>query len=98
MRPEPVFAPVKPGATLRTVTIMPNCPTARLHLIVVATGLLAAAAALRPDPAHAQSFDCRQARHQDEMVICHEPALAHLDQQLATLYREQIAKIPKERQ
>jgi len=66
--------------------------------MIVATGLLAAAAALRPDPARAQSFDCRHARHQDEMVICHEPALAHLDQQLATLYRAQIAKIPKERQ
>jgi uncharacterized protein len=76
----------------------PNRPPARLHFIAVAAGLCAAAAILRPDPANAQSFDCRQARHPDEMLICREPELAQLDQQLATLYREQIGKIPKERQ
>jgi uncharacterized protein len=69
-----------------------------LHLIVVAAGICAAAAILRPDPANAQSFDCRQVRNQDEMLICREPDLARLDQQLATLYREQLGKIPKERQ
>ena len=34
----------------------------------------------------------------DEMLICREPDLAHLDQQLATLYREQFGKVPRERQ
>ena len=32
------------------------------------------------------------------MLICREPDLAHLDQQLATLYREQFGKVPRERQ
>jgi len=73
---------------------LPNRLSAGLRLIIgVATGLVAAAAS-----ASAQSFDCREARHRDEMLICREPDLAHLDQQLATLYREQFGKVPRERQ
>lgn len=76
----------------------PNCPPVRLRFIVAATGLLAAIVVLRPGPALAQSFDCRDASYRDEALICQEPDLARLDQQLATLYREQIGKVSKDQQ
>src|SRR6266571_1067591 len=74
----------------------PNRPIAALRFIVAATGLFAATASLRP--ADAQSFDCREARYRDELRICERPGLAQLDQQLATLYRQKIGNIAKERQ
>jgi len=64
---------------------------------IVLTGLFAAAA-IWPGPAGAQSFDCREARDRDELLICDQPGLARLDQQLATLYRQKIGNLPKERQ
>ena len=73
-----------------------NRSPAALRFIVVATGLFAAAASLRP--ASAQSFDSREARYQDELLICEQPTLARLDQQLATLYRQKIGNIAKEQQ
>jgi uncharacterized protein len=75
----------------------PNRPRAALRFIVVATGVFAAAS-LWPGPASAQSFDCREARDRDELLICEQPGLARLDQQLATLYRQKIGDIPKEQQ
>jgi len=68
---------------------------AALRFIVVAAGLFAATAS--PRPADAQSFDCREARYRDELLICERPGLAQLDQQLATLYRQKIGNIAKER-
>src|SRR5258707_37990 len=74
----------------------PNRPPAASRLIAVAICLLATAASLRP--ASAQSFDCREARNRDEVLICERPGLAQLDQQLSTLYRQKIGNLPKERQ
>lgn len=59
-------------------------------------GLFVAAASLWPATAAAQSFDCRSARSPNELVICREPGLARLDQQLAALQRSEIGKLPNE--
>src|SRR5215204_3066635 len=58
--------------------------------------LLAASASLWPDMAGAQSFDCRNARSPDELMVCRDPGLARLDQELATLQRSETDKLPKE--
>src|SRR5260370_28093317 len=72
--------------------------SAALRFTVIATGLLVAAASMRPAPASAQSFDCRNARYADEKLICREPGLAQLDQDLATRYRRQLGNLAKDRQ
>src|SRR5215204_3681760 len=59
-------------------------------------GLLAASASLWPEIAGAQSFDCRNARSPDEFMVCRDPGLARLDQELATLQRSETDKLPKE--
>src|SRR5829696_3252356 len=59
-------------------------------------GLLAALASLWPETAGAQSFDCRNARSPDEFMVCRDPGLARLDQELATLQRAETDKLPKE--
>ena len=74
----------------------PNRPLAALRFLVAAAGLLAAVASVRP--AGAQSFDCHEARNRDELLICEQPDLTQLDQQLSTLYRQKIGNLPKERQ
>ena len=45
--------------------------------------------------ANAQSFNCRFARHADEKTICSEPMLGHLDQDLASIYRRVLLKLPR---
>ena len=50
-------------------------------LFVIAS-LTAAAAA------NAQSFDCRNARYADEQVICKDPYLSKLDEQLSACLRQ----------
>ena len=74
----------------------PNRPLAALRFLVAAAGLLAVSAS--PRPAGAQSFDCHEARNRDELLICEQPDLTQLDQQLSTLYRQKIGNLPKERQ
>jgi uncharacterized protein len=44
----------------------------------------------------AQSFNCRYAHHSDERVICHDPALGRLDEELASMYRRLVLRLPKE--
>jgi uncharacterized protein len=44
----------------------------------------------------AQSFNCRYARHPDERAICHDPLLARLDEELASVYRRLFLRLPKE--
>ena len=43
----------------------------------------------------AQSFNCRYAHHRDEKLICKDPALAKLDEQLASVYRRLILRLPR---
>jgi uncharacterized protein len=48
--------------------------------------LLFALAAFAPLAVHAQSFDCRSARHADEYAICENEELAALDVRMSNLY------------
>ena len=43
----------------------------------------------------AQSFNCRYAHHRDEKLICKDPALAKLDEELASVYRRLILRLPR---
>jgi len=43
----------------------------------------------------AQSFNCRYARHPDERAICHDPLLGRLDEELASMYRRLLLRLPK---
>jgi uncharacterized protein len=45
-----------------------------------------ALALIAPLAAHAQSFDCRTARHADEYAICDNEELAQLDVRMSNLY------------
>src|SRR5438067_11397921 len=45
----------------------------------------------------AQSFSCRYAHHSDERTICHDPLLSRLDEELASLYRRLLLRLPKEK-
>jgi len=44
----------------------------------------------------AQSFNCHQAHHPDERTICHDPLLGRLDEELASMYRRLLLRLPKE--
>jgi uncharacterized protein len=44
----------------------------------------------------AQSFSCRYAHRSDERAICHDPLLARLDEELASVYRRLVLRLPKE--
>jgi uncharacterized protein len=49
--------------------------------------LFAALAALSfPQPADAQSFNCRFARSADEVVICRDERLSRLDERMSSLF------------
>ena len=50
-------------------------------LLVVGTGLYCIGA-----PAHGQGFDCRYARSPDEQMVCRDPRLSRLDEQLNSVY------------
>jgi uncharacterized protein len=68
-----------------------RAPVARC-LSILATGLFVAAILIGTEAASGQSFDCRKARSADEMTICQESGLAHLDQELASLKRQRKEK------
>jgi uncharacterized protein len=59
-------------------------------------GVLIASASLWPATSGAQNFDCRSARSPDELTVCRKPALARLDQELASLQRHDMDKLTKE--
>jgi len=44
----------------------------------------------------AQSFSCRYARHSVERAICQDPMLGQLDEELASVYRRLLLRLPKE--
>lgn len=50
------------------------------------------------DFAAAQSFNCREARRADEVQICQDAELSHLDEQLASLYTQQRQRLDKAQQ
>lgn len=55
-------------------------------------------ASLTAAAAHAQSFNCGLARYADELVICRDPYLAKLDEQLAHAFAAMFGKLsPEER-
>jgi uncharacterized protein len=56
-------------------------------------GLAAAAAA-----ANAQSFNCGSARYADEHVICKDPSLSKLDEQLSAAFANTFDKLPRQDQ
>jgi uncharacterized protein YecT (DUF1311 family) len=43
----------------------------------------------------AQSFNCRYAHHRDEKLICRDAGLAKLDEELASVYRRLILRLPR---
>ena len=45
--------------------------------------------------AKAQSFDCRYARYADEKMICREPVLGRLDEELASIYRRVLLNLAR---
>jgi uncharacterized protein len=58
---------------------------------------LLAAAWLPAAVCHAASFDCRQASSQTEQLICADPALSRLDEDLNALYRRTLAAHPSDK-
>src|SRR5688572_26323260 len=47
---------------------------------------------------NAQGFDCRRAHFPDEKLVCQEPALALLDEQLNAIFRRVMGRLsPQER-
>jgi uncharacterized protein len=65
---------------------------AGLFAVAALAVLIAVAANKKLD---AQSFNCRYAHHRDEKLICKDPALAKLDEELASVYRRLILRLPR---
>ena len=61
----------------------------------IALGALLMTAWIGAGPVSGQSFDCRNARYADEKTICRDPALGRLDQELSSVYRRLMLKLPK---
>lgn len=55
--------------------------------------LVALIAGATADPAAAQSFNCRNATHADEVEICRDRLLSDLDEQLASVYAEKRQRL-----
>jgi uncharacterized protein len=62
---------------------------ALLPSLLLAGGVICAAA-----PAHAQGFDCRYAATPDEKMICRDPRLGRLDEQLGSAYAREYYDVP----
>jgi uncharacterized protein len=54
----------------------------KIMLAVLATSILA----LLPAIAEAQAFNCRYAKSPDEVLVCQEPELGKLDEEVSSLY------------
>jgi uncharacterized protein len=65
------------------------------HFLPAALGALLIAAGFAAGSANAQSFECRYAHYPDERTICQDPALGQLDQELASVYRRVMLKLPR---
>jgi uncharacterized protein len=72
-------------------------PSAALtaHLLLAALVALLIGAGFAAGSANAQSFECRYAHYPDEKTICHDQALGQLDQELASVYRRVMLKLPR---
>ena len=68
--------------------------SARL-IVLGLTHALLSTAVLGVQSAKGQSFDCRYARYTDEKMICHEPALGRLDEELASIYRRVLLNLAR---
>jgi uncharacterized protein len=77
--------PRSPYRTFLSVQLLP----AVLGALLIATGVGA------PTAANAQSFDCRHARYADEKMICRQPLLGQLDEELAAIYRRVLLNLPR---
>jgi uncharacterized protein YecT (DUF1311 family) len=75
-----------------------NRAPAPAHLLSFAFSLLAAAAVFAPEPAMAQSFNCRYAHYADEAAICQDQALGRLDNQLTSVYNDAYRRLPPQEQ
>ena len=62
----------------------------------LAAGVVALLLTAHGDQLNAQSFNCRYARHSDERTICRDPLLGRLDEELASVYRRLVLRLPKE--
>ena len=74
-----------PPFPYRTPLSLPLFP-AVLGMLLIAGGM---------PTANAQSFNCRYARYADEKMVCHEPFLGQLDEELASVYRRILLKLPR---
>jgi uncharacterized protein len=74
-----------PYRTFLSVQLLP----AALGALLIATGVGA------PTAGNAQSFDCRHARYADEKMICRQPLLGQLDEELASIYRRILLNLPR---
>jgi uncharacterized protein len=76
------------AARLRHAALIGLLAAGLLALLITARGI---------GQLKAQSFSCRYAHHSDERTICHDPLLSRLDEELASLYRRLLLRIPKEK-
>lgn len=60
--------------------------------------LVTVVAAASTATANAQGFDCRSPRYADERVICHDPGLAQLDEQLTMMFNREYDRISRREQ
>jgi uncharacterized protein YecT (DUF1311 family) len=67
-------------------------PRTGLFAFAIFTAFLALAGTKELD---AQSFNCRYAHHRDEKLICRNPGLAKLDEELASVYRRLILRLSR---
>src|SRR5438270_10256853 len=75
------------AARLRHAALIGLLAAGLLALLITASGI---------GQLKAQSFNCRYARHPAERAICHDPLLARLDEELASVYRRLLLRLPKE--
>jgi uncharacterized protein len=75
---------------------LPDQTVGPLRLFAWATGLLLLRVLMSTGPASAQSFDCQKAFYSDEKTICQDSGLGKLDQELESVYRNRLAKMPKQ--
>jgi uncharacterized protein len=75
------------GALLRHAALIGLFAAGLLALLIAARGI---------GQLKAQSFNCRYARHPDERAICQNPGLARLDEELASVYRRLLLRLPKQ--
>ena len=76
------------AARLRHAALVGLLAAGLLALLITARGI---------GQLKAQSFSCRYAHHSDERTICHDPLLRQLDEELASLYRRLLLRLPKEK-